>query len=162
MAVALSPRLAVGRNQLLDVFLDPAEMALYPDWDDTTACYVSSLRRSIGSDTEDPRFVELVGELALTSPRFRVLWSRHDVSRQRATSLRFDHPQVGAMRLHRHRLDVSGTDGIHLIVHHPEPGSEDAEKLALLSSSATPPAEAPRSGTGHPHDQAKKRSANQP
>ncbi|WP_434440560.1 helix-turn-helix domain-containing protein [Lentzea sp. E54] len=139
LAVALSPRLAAGRNQLLDVFLDPAEIALYPDWDETTACYVSSLRRSIGSDTENPRFVELVGELALASPRFRVLWSRHDVSTQRGSSLRFDHPEVGALRLRRDRLDVSGTDGIHLVVYHPEPGSADAEKLALLGSAAVRP-----------------------
>ena len=132
-AVALSPRWSAGRNQLLDVFLDPAERALYPDWDGTTACYVSSLRRGIGADTGDPRFAALVAELTAHSARFRHLWSRHDVSTQRGTSLRFDHPRAGALRLHRDRLDVSGTDGLHLIVHHPQPGSPDEEKLASLT-----------------------------
>lgn len=32
-ATGLSPRLAVGCNRLRDVFLDPAEKVLYPDWE---------------------------------------------------------------------------------------------------------------------------------
>jgi transcriptional regulator with XRE-family HTH domain len=140
MATALSPRLSVGGNQLLDLFLDPAERALHLDWDGTTECYVASLRKSVGADTDDQRLVELVGELSLASPRFRTLWNRHEVSTQRAASVPFDHPQVGELRLHRERLEISGTDGITLVVYHPEAGSPDAEKLALLGSSAFTPA----------------------
>jgi transcriptional regulator with XRE-family HTH domain len=140
MATALSPRLAVGGNQLLDLFLDPAERALHLDWDGTTECYVSSLRKSVGADTDDQRLIELVGELSVASPRFRTLWNRHDVSTQRGASVPFDHPQVGEIRLHRERLELSGTDGITLVVYHPEAGSPDAEKLALLGSSAFTPA----------------------
>jgi transcriptional regulator with XRE-family HTH domain len=141
MATALSPRLSVGGNQLLDLFLDPAERALHLDWDGTTECYVSSLRKSVGTDTDDQRLIELVGELSLASPRFRTLWNRHDVSTQRGASVPFDHPQVGEMRLHRERLAISGTDGITLVIYHPEAGSPDAEKLALLGSSAFTPAD---------------------
>jgi transcriptional regulator with XRE-family HTH domain len=140
MATALSPRLSVGGNQLLDLFLDPAERALHLDWDGTTKCYVSSLRKSVGADTDDQRLIELIGELSVASPRFRALWSRHDVSTQRGASVPFDHPQVGEIRLHRERLAISGTDGITLVVYHPEAGSSDAEKLALLGSSAFTPA----------------------
>ncbi|MEU5346446.1 hypothetical protein AB0H18_37460 [Streptomyces sp. NPDC020766] len=32
-AAALSPRLVAGANRLRDVFLDPAERALCPDWE---------------------------------------------------------------------------------------------------------------------------------
>lgn len=137
MAVALSPRLGVGGNQLLDLFLDPSEVDLYPDWDGTTDCYVSSLRQSIGSDTDDPRFIELVGELTLASARFRTLWNRHDVSVQRGTGYLFDHPQVGRMRLNREKLDISGTAGIHLIVFHADAHSPDADALALLDHVGT-------------------------
>jgi len=141
MATALSPRLSVGGNQLLDLFLDPAERALHLYWDGTTKCYVSSLRQSVGTDTDDQRFIELIGELSVASPRFRQLWNRHDVSTQRASAVPFDHPQVGEVRLHRERLAISGTDGISLVIYHPEPGSAAAEKLALLGSSALAPAE---------------------
>lgn len=71
LATAFSPRLAVGGNRLRDVFLDPAERAFHPDWDAATAGVVAGFRQSVGTDTDDPRFIELVGELALASPRFR-------------------------------------------------------------------------------------------
>lgn len=134
MATALSPRLTVGRNQLRDMFLDPAEIALHPDWDGTVECLISSLRQGVGADVEDPRFIELVGELSLASPRFRALWARHDVGVQRGTTSVFDHPQVGVLTLHRERLTVSGADGLHLVIYHADAGSTDADKLALLGS----------------------------
>ncbi|MBP2337079.1 transcriptional regulator with XRE-family HTH domain [Saccharothrix coeruleofusca] len=142
-ATALSPRLAVGRNQLLDVFLDPAEQGLHLDWDGTARCYVASLRQAVGTDTDDQRFIELVGELSVASPRFRDLWHRHDVANQRVTPVLFDHPQVGQLRVHRQRLAISGTDGITLVIYHADAGSADAEKLALLGSSALTPAPRP-------------------
>ncbi|MGE0217301.1 helix-turn-helix domain-containing protein [Mycolicibacterium sp.] len=138
LATALSPRLTVGRNQLRDMFLDPGEIALHPDWDGTTECLISSLRHSVGTDIDDPRFIELVGELSLASPRFRAMWSRHDVGVQSGTWTLFDHPQLGPLRLNRERLAVSGTDGMYLVIYHPDPGSADADKLALLASSTEP------------------------
>ncbi|WP_213571570.1 helix-turn-helix transcriptional regulator [Rhodococcus sp. USK13] len=133
MARALSPRISVGGNQLLDIFLDPAERSLHIDWDGTLECYVSSLRQSVGPDTDDPRFIELVGELSLASPRFRALWNRHDVGIQRGAPVLFDHPHVGEMSLHRERLEISGTRGLTLVIYHAEPASTDAEKLKLLT-----------------------------
>ncbi|WP_382309823.1 helix-turn-helix domain-containing protein [Herbiconiux sp. UC225_62] len=141
MASALSPRLSVGGNQLLDVFLDPAEQSLHRDWDGTLRCYVSSLRHAIGPDTDDRRFIELVGRLSLASTRFRDLWTRHDVSSQRGGPALFDHPQVGLITLHRERLAISGTDGMTLVIYHADRASVDAEKLTLLASSSLAPAE---------------------
>jgi transcriptional regulator with XRE-family HTH domain len=150
LAPVLSPRLAVGGNQLLDVFLDPAERSLYLDWDGTLRCYVASLRQSVGGDTDDRRFVELVSELSAASPRFRELWGRHDVAAQRGASALFDHPQVGRLALHRERLAISGTDGMTLTMYHAQPGTEDADKLALLASFALAPAGGSGPSTHHP------------
>jgi transcriptional regulator with XRE-family HTH domain len=152
MATALSPRLSTGSNQLLDVFLDPAEQSLHLDWDGTTECYVASLRKAVGTDTDDQRFIELVGELSLASPRFRALWNRHDVAEQRGGPVPFDHPQVGEVRLRRERLAISGTDGLTLVIYHAEAGSSDAEKLALLGSSALTPASRIRHPSAGRHD----------
>lgn len=99
------------------------------------------VRQSVGPDTGDQRFIELVGTLSLASPRFRDLWNRHDAGAQRGASVRIDHPQVGEMALHRERLGISGTDGMTLVMYHAEPGSADAEKLALLASSVLEPAD---------------------
>ncbi|WP_159618869.1 helix-turn-helix domain-containing protein [Arthrobacter zhaoguopingii] len=141
LAAALSPRLSVGRNQLLDVFLDPAEKSLHLNWDGTLKCYVASLRQAVGPDTGDRRFIDLVGELSLASPRFRDLWNRHDVGAQRGASVLFDHPEVGEITLHRERLTISGANGMTLVVYHVEADSEDADKLALLASSMLEPAD---------------------
>ena len=137
-ATALSPRLEVGRNQLRDWFLDPEEKAMNPDWAGSTECMVASLRRAVGTDIDDPRFIELAGELCLASPRFRELWARHDVKEQYGAPMTFDHPQVGELRLNRERLSIDGSPGLHLIVFHPDPGSEAEQKLALLASLSAP------------------------
>jgi transcriptional regulator with XRE-family HTH domain len=140
LARALSPRLAAGSNQLRDMFLDPAEQALYPGWTDYTECFIANLRQAVGTDIDDPRFIDLVGELSLGSPLFRQLWARHEVRGQRGGLIRLDHPQVGELTLNRERLEISGTEGLMLVVFHPDAGSDDADKLALLASAGLPTA----------------------
>ncbi|MDQ1023276.1 transcriptional regulator with XRE-family HTH domain [Streptomyces umbrinus] len=134
LATALSPRLVAGANRLRDVFLDPAEQALYPDWENATVGMVAGFRESVGTDTDDPRFIELVGELCLASPRFSRLWARHDVEACEGAPKHIDHPQVGGLQLNRERLAIGGTAGQMLVVYHPDPGTDNADKLALLAS----------------------------
>ena len=137
-ASALSPAFAVGRNQLRDLFLDPTVQGMHLDWEQVTECFVANLRQAVGTDVDDPRFIELTGELCLGSPRFRQLWARHEVRGQRGTPILFDHPQVGQLTLNRERLAIDGADDLHLVVFHPDAGSGDADKLALLASAALP------------------------
>lgn len=134
LAAAVSPRWVAGANRLKDVFLDPAERALFPDWEAATTGLVAGFRQSVGTDTDDPRFIALVGELSLASERFRQLWARHDIAVRRGVTLTFEHPQVGALRLNREKLLVGGTDDIMLVIYHADPGSEAAEKLGLLAA----------------------------
>ena len=144
LAMAVSPRLRGGRNRLRDVFLDPAEQALYPEWEGATAGLVAGFRDSVGTDTDDPRFIELVGELSLASARFRKLWARHDVALRRGAAVTLDHPQVGALTLNREKLEIGGSSGQMLVIYHADAGSAAAEKLSLLASyqaEATIPAE---------------------
>jgi transcriptional regulator with XRE-family HTH domain len=136
LAYALSPNLQRGQNRLRAVFLDPGERALYPDWDTATAALVAGFRQSVGSDVDDPGFVQLVGELSLSSERFRRLWARHDVTSFEGAQIRLDHPQVGDLMLSREKLAITGTDGQLLVIYHAQPGTGSAEKLALLASLA--------------------------
>ncbi|MET3423218.1 transcriptional regulator with XRE-family HTH domain [Actinoplanes tereljensis] len=136
LATALSPNVQPGRNRMLAVFLDPQERALYPDWDADTAVLVAGFRESVGTDTDDPRFVQLVGELSLASEQFRQLWARHDVQHRVGRPTRLDHPQVGELTLRREKLAVGGTAGQTLVVYHAEPGTSSAEKLTLLAAAA--------------------------
>jgi transcriptional regulator with XRE-family HTH domain len=149
-ARALSPGLAAGGNQLRDMFLDPAEQALHPEWEAVTECFIANLRQAVGSDIDDPRFIELTGELSLASPRFRQLWARHEVRGQRGTPIRINHPQVGEMTLNRERLAISGADGLMLVVYHPDAGSSDADKLSLLATAALPTSQEPERAPRRP------------
>ncbi|ROP61255.1 MULTISPECIES: helix-turn-helix domain-containing protein [unclassified Curtobacterium] len=134
MAAALSPRLVVGANRLRDVFLDPEERALFVDWELATEGLVASFRQSVGTSIDDPRCVELVGQLSIASPRFQRLWGRHDIGGRRGAVMRFDHPVVGALQLHREKLIVAEAQDLTVAIYHADPGTADAEKLALLAS----------------------------
>jgi transcriptional regulator with XRE-family HTH domain len=136
LAGAVSPRLVAGGNRLRDVFLDEAEKDLFEDWERAAAALLAGFRRTVGHSIDDPRVVELVGELSLASPEFRRLWARHDVAERTGASVVFDHPVAGQIRLEREKLAVAGTDGIMLVIYHAKPGTESAERLALLGSMA--------------------------
>lgn len=138
LAQTVDPRLVVGHNQLRDMFLDPAEQALYPDWASATECLVANLRQAVGTDIDDPRFIELAGELTLASDRFRRLWARHEVRGQTGGTMRLNHPQVGDLTLNRERMSIAGTNDLMLVVLHADTDSSDADKLAMLASAALP------------------------
>jgi len=151
LATALSPNIRPGNNRLRSVFLDEEEQDLHPDWAKATAGMVASFRASLGSDVDDPRIAQLVGELSLASDRFRRLWARHDVKPLGGGLARVHHPRVGRLELRREKLTIGDTAGQLLVIYHAEPGSESARALARLGSSIgqTPPAGADAVG----HDQ---------
>lgn len=52
--------------------------------------------------------------------------------------MRVDHPHVGELTLYREKLAITGTAGQMLVIYHPEPGTSNADKFALLASYALP------------------------
>jgi transcriptional regulator with XRE-family HTH domain len=133
LAVALSPRLRPGYNRLRSLLLDPEERAFQEDWSRSTAGFIAAFRKSVGDDIDNPRFVELVGELALSSERFRTLWARHDVRGLDGGTTTVHHPVVGELRLHRDKLPV---EDVLLVLYYADQGSESDEKLRMLASLA--------------------------
>jgi transcriptional regulator with XRE-family HTH domain len=149
LATALSPRLVAGGNRLRDLFLDPAEQALNPGWENAVAGMVAAFRESVGTDTDNPRYIELVGELCLASPLFSRLWARHDVITCEGAPKQLDHPQLGRLQLNRERLGIDGTAGRTLVVYHPDPSTDNADKLTLLASVTQTPVARQGTTTGH-------------
>jgi transcriptional regulator with XRE-family HTH domain len=144
LAADLSPFLVPGRNAILDAFTEPEMRELHQDWEEMTARVVPYLRSVAGPDVDDPRLVELVGELSLRSDRFRTLWARQDV-RHRSTGISLlKHPQVGQLELRYEKLLIPVTDVQTLVTYHAQPGSESQERLRLLASIGAPEA-VPRS-----------------
>jgi transcriptional regulator with XRE-family HTH domain len=136
LAMAMLPSVRPGRNRLRSLFLDDDEQDLYPDWEQVIAGMVASFRISIGTDVEDPRITQLVGELSLASEPFRQLWARHDVKALAGGQARIQHPQVGLLELRREKLPISDSGGQLLVIYHAEAGSDSARSLALLGSLA--------------------------
>lgn len=97
---------------------------------------VASFRASLGTDVDDPRIAQLVGELSLASEPFRRLWARHDVKALAGAPVRMRHPQVGMLELRREKLPIGDSHGQLLVIYHAEPGSDSATSLALLGSLA--------------------------
>ncbi|MET0422894.1 MAG: hypothetical protein ABW046_03410 [Actinoplanes sp.] len=109
-------------------------------WEHITAGMVAGLRSRAALFPADPRLAELVGELSIGSDRFRRLWARADVAHGRDGVSHVAHPQVGELRLRHEKLDVDGgANGLQLVIHHAAPGSDSAQKLALLGNLAATP-----------------------
>ncbi|MFS8198905.1 helix-turn-helix transcriptional regulator [Streptomyces sp. CWNU-52B] len=145
LAVAFSPRLRPGENRLRSLLLDPEERAFHENWESAVSGFVAAFRKSTDQDVDDPRFVELVGELSLASARFRQLWARHDVRTLDGGTATVHHPVVGRLRLNRDKLPV---EDVLLVLYYADEGSESAEKLKLLAAHAAEPA--PPSASANP------------
>jgi transcriptional regulator with XRE-family HTH domain len=125
------------QNLVRAVFLIEAARDFYPDWKQAAASVVAGLRMRADRDLENPRLIELVGELSLKSPEFVRLWSRHDVRPKRAQTKIVYHPQVGELTLAVEPLTIDSSPGQQLMIYHADPGSRSAQSLALLGSLTT-------------------------
>ncbi|WP_328900493.1 helix-turn-helix transcriptional regulator [Streptomyces sp. NBC_00441] len=125
---------AAERNMPRQAFLDPGARELYPDWPAVAAETVAHLRLDAGLHQDDKELAALVGELSLKSEDFRRLWADHQVKAKTYGVKRMAHPVVGALTLPYETLAVPGEPDLSLVVYTPEPGSETAERIALLAS----------------------------
>ncbi|MEU9500069.1 helix-turn-helix transcriptional regulator [Streptomyces sp. NPDC048196] len=116
------------------VFLDPGARDLYPDWDQVAANTVAGLRAAVDTAYDDPRLIEVVGELSVKNETFRRLWARHDIRRKTHETKRFHHPLVGELALHYESLTVNSAPGQQLVVYQAAPASRSEEALSLLGS----------------------------
>jgi transcriptional regulator with XRE-family HTH domain len=115
-------------------FTDPGERRRFPDADhgEHSRSYVATLRAVHGRRTDDREAHELVDELRRRSPEFAGLWERHEVAVRSDLRKRIVHPVVGMITLECQIL-VAENQMETLVVFTATPGTEDAERLALLS-----------------------------
>ncbi len=92
---------------------------------------VAALRATASRYPADQRLRQLIAELRANSERFAELWDGGAVGRHEASRKTIDHPQVGALTLDCDLLSVAGSD-LRIMVYTAEPGTRDAERLALL------------------------------
>jgi transcriptional regulator with XRE-family HTH domain len=128
-----SGRRGFERNGVWRNFLGPGSRVRHTPRElaDFQTAIVSELRAATVRYPADPQLQRLVTELRTHSSRFAELWESGAVTRNEGSRKVVDHPQVGALTLDCDILNVSGND-LHLMIYTAEPGTEDAEKLALL------------------------------
>ena len=122
LAVALSPVYAPGSNPLRAVFLDPDQREFRREWEQLTADGVAGLRSLAGPNVDDPGLLELVDDSPPAASASRELWNRHDIATRRGGILtRLNHPDVGPLDLNSEKLDITGTEGLTLVIFHATP-----------------------------------------
>ncbi|GGU90815.1 DNA-binding protein [Streptomyces filipinensis] len=122
------------RNVPRVVFLDPAGRDLYPEWHAVAAQTVAHLRVNAGRYADDPELCALVGELSVKSEDFRRMWADHEVRECAYGVKKIRHPVAGLLTLPYETLTMPTAPDQTIVAYTPEPGSETAERLALLGS----------------------------
>ncbi|WP_435158644.1 helix-turn-helix transcriptional regulator [Amycolatopsis sacchari] len=125
---------APRRNQARFVFFDPHARELYQDWEAVAADTVAMLRLDAGRYPDDPQLSELVGELSIHSPEFRMWWSDHKVHRRTTGSKGYHHPVVGELTVQYQALHPAGDPDQILFVYTTEPGSASETSMRLLAN----------------------------
>jgi transcriptional regulator with XRE-family HTH domain len=106
--------------------LSPEELA------DQQAGIVADLRLTAAKYPGDPRVQKLVAELRRRSPLFGELWTSAELpSHEERSRHKFvEHPEAGRIGLDCDTFIVAGDD-LRIMIYSAEPGTEDAERLAL-------------------------------
>lgn len=99
---------------------------------DFQAGIVADLRRTASRFPADRALQGLVSELEAHSGRFRTLWETDELISDQGRSKRktIDHPAVGRITVDCDVLVVA-TDDVRIMVYSADPGTDDAERLAL-------------------------------
>jgi hypothetical protein len=93
---------------------------------------VAEVRTTASRYPADQRLQHLVAELRANSDRFAQLWDSGAVGRHDATRKTIDHPHLGTLTLDCDLLTVAGSD-LRIMIYTAEPGTPDADRLALLA-----------------------------
>ncbi|MBR7834858.1 helix-turn-helix domain-containing protein [Actinospica durhamensis] len=116
------------------MFLDPAAVEYYRDWEPMASDIVAALRSEAGRDPHDKALQDLVGELSTRSELFRTRWAAHNVRLHRTGVKHLHHPVVGELTLDFDAMELPADPGLAIIAYSAEPASPSAEKLRLLAS----------------------------
>lgn len=123
------------RNALWRSFVGPGNRVIHSPQDraQLQAGQVADLRRTASRYPVDRHVRKLIDQLTAHSPRFAELWEQDNadpVPDDQSKRKVVDHPAVGPITLDCDVLLVA-TDDLRLMIYTAEPGTEDAERLAL-------------------------------
>ncbi len=115
-------------------FTDPADRRRYPEADHArqSRLQAAGLRAALTAGASTDRAAEIVRRLLAVSPEFAHVWERHDVGKRFEDAKTIVHPELGPIDVDCQALFTENQAQV-LLVLTAAPGTEAAEKLALLS-----------------------------
>ncbi|NAS24308.1 helix-turn-helix domain-containing protein [Herbidospora sp. NEAU-GS84] len=116
------------------IYLSPAAVDFYPDWEKAARAKTAQLRTAVAADPDDPYLRGLVAELTAQSAEFRRIWALHEVRARGNEIKELRHPRLGDLSLSWEVLSVSGT-GQKFVSLAAEPGSHSEWALRELAES---------------------------
>ena len=122
------------RNFVRLLFLDPEVRGRYADWQSIARTCVAFLRMAVAERPDDPRLVEVVGELSFHDADFRTWWAERDVSYQAFGTKSLQHPVAGAFTLDWQVLRSGYDGGQSILVMTAPPGTRSHQALRFLSA----------------------------
>ena len=125
------------RNVLWFLFTSPKARELLVDWQGDAQRALALFRASTGRYVGERWFTTLVTDLKQISPEFREWWPRHDVQRVHTGKQALNHPIVGRLVLQSTTLQVIDHPDVRLIVYTPLREEDTAQKLVVLTGSAS-------------------------
>lgn len=122
------------RNTAWRHLVGPGSRAVHSDAEQQAfeASVVAALRVTVARYPLDRALGQLVRDLRAASQRFVALWESGDAAPSRESGRRkvVDHPAVGRITLDCDTLQIA-TDDLTVLAYTAEPGTEDADRLAL-------------------------------
>lgn len=116
------------------IFLDPRAQDYYVDWTLARRTTAAIMRLEAGRDPLNTQLTALIGELSTRSPLFRQDWARQDVHQHRTGVKAFRHPEVGLVEVAFDVFEMPGEAGLQIVTYSVPPGTDSADKFALLAS----------------------------
>jgi transcriptional regulator with XRE-family HTH domain len=114
------------------LLFDEDSRPFFPEWEACAADMVAQLRKVAALFPQDEALTSLIGELSMRSREFSEWWARAEVSDCNVGTVRFDHPIVGPLALHKEQFRVTDGSGQMLVTLSASPGTDDHDRLRLL------------------------------
>ncbi|MFI8339092.1 helix-turn-helix transcriptional regulator [Streptomyces sp. NPDC085639] len=122
----------VADNTARMLFLSPRMREMQLDWARVARETVGNLRATLARHPDEPRLLEVIGELRSTVPEFALWWDDHTVRQRAHGTKRISHPAVGELTVHYDTLATLDGAGQSLIVLTPADTAAEACLRALM------------------------------
>lgn len=120
------------RNILWFVFMNENLRQILVDWEAHARLVLAQFRANYSRFVGDPLFTELINNLEVASPEFRLWWTKHDILGRTDGCKEIDHPLVGRLVLNYVVFKVADSPNLEVVMYLPLPESNTALKLQQL------------------------------